>query len=120
MTRYEGASRLTEGLSVLAGLVVFSKDGRAQFGWRDLQLAASTPRPTAITSSTRSEPLRFITTSSTRWKTSHICFPTALRLGLKDAVTRGSVATSPFTAKPKQPLAARSRSISNDSTSNTR
>jgi len=23
-------------LSVLAGLVVFSKDGRAQFGWRDL------------------------------------------------------------------------------------
>jgi hypothetical protein len=36
MTRYEGASRLTEGLSVLAGLVVFSKDGRAQFGWRDL------------------------------------------------------------------------------------
>jgi len=36
MTRYEGASRLTKGLSVMAGLVVFSKDGRAQFGWRDL------------------------------------------------------------------------------------
>lgn len=36
MTRYEGASRLTEGLSVSAGLVVFSNGGRAQFGWRDL------------------------------------------------------------------------------------
>jgi len=36
MTRYEGASRLTDELSVWAGLVVFSQDGRAQFGWRDL------------------------------------------------------------------------------------
>jgi hypothetical protein len=36
MTLYEGATRLTDELSVMAGLVVFSKDGRAQFGWQDM------------------------------------------------------------------------------------
>lgn len=36
MTRYDGAYSSTDGLSVIAGLVVFSKNGLAQFGWQDL------------------------------------------------------------------------------------
>jgi hypothetical protein len=36
LNKSEGAVRLSLDFRVEAGLIVFTKDGRAQFGWRDL------------------------------------------------------------------------------------